>query len=143
MHEQDGELVHADVRSEPTDVWMKPIIATGIGIAVLGVAAHLICLWFFDWYKAESARDDPGLSALAAQERPKQKTPEPRLQTQEQQDLNRFRDEENARLNSYGWSDAKADRIHIPIKDALKLMANPEFARSRGIAVETKKGGGK
>lgn len=46
--------------------------------------------------------------------------PAPQLQTDPQEDLRKFRAEEEARLNSYGWVDRSKGIVHIPIDQAMK-----------------------
>ena len=44
------------------------------------------------------------------------------------------------RLRSYGWVDPQKDKVHLPIAEAMRLLADPEVARSRGIRVEPANG---
>lgn len=47
----------------------------------------------------------------------------PALQSSPRYDMATFRAQELARLNSAGWTDAAAGRVHIPIADAMRLIA--------------------
>lgn len=49
--------------------------------------------------------------------------PAPQLQTDPQEDLRKFRAEEEARLHSYGWVDRSKGIVHIPIDQAMKEVA--------------------
>jgi hypothetical protein len=49
--------------------------------------------------------------------------PEPRLQIQPQDDLEKLRATENAELNSYGWIDRKGGVVRIPVERAMQLIA--------------------
>jgi hypothetical protein len=53
--------------------------------------------------------------------------PAPRLQVSTRADMERFSAEEMHRLNSVGWVDRASGKVHIPISDAMHLVA------SRGI----------
>jgi hypothetical protein len=53
--------------------------------------------------------------------------PAPRLQVSTRADMERFYAEEMRRLNSVGWVDKASGKAHIPISDAMRLIA------SRGI----------
>jgi hypothetical protein len=55
--------------------------------------------------------------------------PEPRLETDERNELAEPRTEEEEHLNSYGWVDQPAGVVHIPIERAIQLVAE------RGLAV--------
>jgi hypothetical protein len=138
---------HANVSYEARDAWPRPVLLFGASVILLGVVAHFICLWMFDALRETTALHDPGLPALAAKERPQlpqdlEKIPPPRLQVEERLDLEKLRQAEDARLNSYGWADAKHDKVRIPIAEAMRLLANPEFAKDHGIRVEPAKNKG-
>jgi hypothetical protein len=49
--------------------------------------------------------------------------PEPRLEAEPGQQLQRLRSEEEKLLNSYGWVDQNAGIVHIPIDRAMDLLA--------------------
>lgn len=49
--------------------------------------------------------------------------PSPTLQIDPRQDLDKFRAEEETRLNSYGWVDRGKGIVHIPITQAMKNVA--------------------
>lgn len=48
--------------------------------------------------------------------------PMPRLQPNPIADLNKFRIAEEEELNSYGWINRKAGKIHIPIERAIDIL---------------------
>ena len=54
--------------------------------------------------------------------------PSPRLQPSPRVDMAAFRAEEMARLNSAGWQDKQAGTVHIPIDQALRLVAREGIA---------------
>jgi hypothetical protein len=126
---------NGQVDYEKTDASSKPVIWIGVGIIVLGLVAHVTCLWLFDVLKARSARRDPGLPPLAARERPKlpqqlDRIPEPRLQVDEAHDLDDLRRQEEKILNGRGWVDAKQGTVQIPIGEAMRLYV--EKAKAKG-----------
>ena len=49
--------------------------------------------------------------------------PQPRLESDERQEINDFRMQEEQTLNSYGWVDHSAGVVHIPIDRAMQLLA--------------------
>ena len=49
--------------------------------------------------------------------------PAPALQTNPQHDMQTFKTEEMARLNSVGWVDRTAGVVHIPIEQAMRAVA--------------------
>ena len=59
-------------------------------------------------------------------------------------DLERLRHDEDVRLNGYGWVDKQAGVVHIPIAEAMRLLADPKTAQAHGMRVDMpKKGGGR
>jgi hypothetical protein len=49
--------------------------------------------------------------------------PAPRLQSDQAADMQRFREAELARLNSFGWDDRAKGIGHIPVEDAMRRIA--------------------
>jgi hypothetical protein len=148
MSDQPNEPVHADVAYEKSEGQIKPAVVAGIAIFVLCLIAYGISLLTFDGFKASTAASDPKLSALAAKERPKlpqgiDKIPEPRLETREGDLVVDQLKKDEQQLKGYGWTDAKKGTVHIPIAEAMRLLADPETAKAKGIRVETSKGGAK
>jgi hypothetical protein len=52
-----------------------------------------------------------------------QRFPQPRLQANEPADLNKFRTQQEQILNSYGWVDQQSGIAHIPIEQAIDILA--------------------
>jgi hypothetical protein len=50
--------------------------------------------------------------------------PEPALQTDPQDDLKRFRFEQEKQLSEYQWVDRSQGLIRIPIEDAMRIIAS-------------------
>jgi hypothetical protein len=51
------------------------------------------------------------------------KFPQPRLETNETIEIDKFRLQEEQTLNSYGWVDQEAGVVRIPIDHAMELLA--------------------
>jgi hypothetical protein len=106
---------------EPTDWPLKPIAVTGVGLLVLLVISAFVLILAYPNTTSDVRRDlriDP---------------PGPRLQTDEQADLQRFRAGEEKRLNTYYWVDEPKGIVHVPIEQAMKqLVATgiPDFPRA-------------
>jgi hypothetical protein len=134
----ENKRENPEVRYEKSDARFGPIAALGVALAVLGLVIHFFVTGLLDYFQEEKAR--PLLSPLA-QERPRlpadiPKIPEPRLQQSETEDMKRLRDREETILNHYGWVDAKKGIVHIPIDDAIRILANPKTAKERGIRIQ-------
>lgn len=90
---------------------------------VAATVAIVFFLWrlYFVFVAQEAARQPPPpvLRPDAAQMAP----PRPLLQVQPYQDLAVFRAQEDALLGSYGWVDRDLGRVHIPIEEAMRIVA--------------------
>jgi hypothetical protein len=137
---------NASVRYQAEDARISPVILTGIALILLAIVVHAATAWMYIVFASqEDARQAP-MPPLVAEKRLKfprdlkaQRLPGPILQTNEALDLAKFRRAEEARLHSYGWVDAKSGRVHIPIAEAMKRLADPATAKAHGIRVEERK----
>ncbi len=91
-------------------------VALMAGAVVVQLAVWLIFLYFGRVADRAYPREYP-LAHVGAPLQP----PEPRLQTQPREDLKRLRAAEEETLESYGWVDAGAGIVHIPIERAMEL----------------------
>jgi hypothetical protein len=120
-----GETVPGADNTEPQheerDVRLRPLIISGIGLAILAGTALLAMVWLFDYLAGRQVpqADYPALRLEG--ERP---PPEPRLQVAPQRDIGVMRAEEQAILQSYGWVDRQAGIVRIPIAHAIDLLAD-------------------
>jgi hypothetical protein len=121
-----GAAGHEDadpgVAYEPTDWPLGPI-----GLIFLGTLALLVisCVVLIAAYR--SALPDVDREVRIA-------PPGPRLQTNPEADLARFRAEEARRLNTYYWIDKQKGIVHIPIEQAMQNLASagiPGFPKGK------------
>ncbi len=110
-----------EVAHEESDVNVRAIFGFGAALVALAVVVHLV-LWLLVNYYTKQAAAVPRDFPLSA-EYQKQQPPEPRLQTRPQQDLRDLRAREDELLNGYGWIDKNAGVAHIPIEEAMKIIA--------------------
>lgn len=100
-----------DIAYERSDWPIGTIFLILLGILILLVITPIVLLVVFP----RSASDvDRALTV---------ELPEPRLQTDPSEDLSKFRAKEEKRLNSYYWIDKNRGIVHIPIDEAMKLVA--------------------
>ena len=59
---------------------------------------------------------------MPAWQGPRELPPAPRLQIAPSVDLAEYRQKESERLNSYGWVDRPAGKVHIPIEQAIDAV---------------------
>jgi hypothetical protein len=105
---------------EERDVQLRPLIISGMSLAILA-GLSLLAMWLlFDYFAARRARLEVAPSPVfEARHLP----PEPRLQVSPQQDLRQMRAAETAILHSYGWVDRQGGTVRIPIERAIELLA--------------------
>ncbi len=101
---------------ETSDLKPRTILIFGIALSVTVLLCLAIANWMFHYFAA--VQSGPSLSPLAKQEAP----PGPHLQAQAPEDLRKFRAEEEATLNSYGWVNQQAGIVRIPIDRAMQLL---------------------
>jgi hypothetical protein len=111
-----------DVGFEKEDVNATSLIKFLLWLVVATVAIVFL-LWrlYFVFVAQEAARQPPPpiMKPTAAQMAPLP----PLLQEHPNRDLATFRAEEDALLRSYGWVDKELGRVHIPIEEAMRLVA--------------------
>ncbi|GAB2783448.1 hypothetical protein GCM10027040_06840 [Halomonas shantousis] len=60
----------------------------------------------------------------------------PRLQTSPEVDLATFNERVEARLHGVGWSDREAGRVHMPVEQAMQLLAERGLPEQGPLASE-------
>ena len=134
LHEE--HIQHAEITYERSDLSTHGVLLFLVGLAVAGVLIHIV-LWgmyaYLDKFQ-QSRQPLPNPLAEAHSQVPStaqtaQKFPQPRLQPDPVADLNNFRAREEQVLNSYGWVDKNAGVAHIPIEQAIEILA------ARGLPV--------
>jgi hypothetical protein len=139
-----GELAPHHQLYETADVNVGPIIRFGIALAVAGIVIHLVILGTYALLARSAKNAQPHLSALEEKDRvqlPKDLTaiPEPRLQVSDVGDLEAWRQQQRNKLKTYGWVDEKKGVVHIPIDQAIKILADPNQQAANGIVTSVKK----
>lgn len=97
---------------EPPDVATLTVLVTVAGF--LGFVALAITGLFF-YLRAEA----PG----ALKQGVEHQFPEPTLQKSPQADLGRFDTDQRKALSGYGWIDRQKGLVHIPIEEAMRIVA--------------------
>jgi hypothetical protein len=105
---------------EQRDANVRMIVWFAAGLIISAVVIHLAIAGLYKVFEKQyPSPDAPSRIALD----PKPIAPAPQLQTNAQVDLAKYEDEENKKLNSYGWVDRNAGVIRIPIDRAMDLVA--------------------
>jgi hypothetical protein len=133
-HEEGGELhfeqvSHHGVRFDPRDLGGRAILAFLI-VLILSTAVLCAIVWGYYDYHLKHLANEPLITGTqmiadtpATQPDPTKRFPQPVLQPDDVADLNKMRTNEELILNSYGWVDQKNGVAHIPIDQAMKVVA--------------------
>jgi hypothetical protein len=100
---------------ETSDLDARAVAWCGAGLAVMIAVIFFALRALFGYFNSRH----PAGAAAGRNSAP----PEPRLQVDPAGDLARFRERENAVINSYGWVDRTAGVVRIPIGRAMDIMA--------------------
>jgi hypothetical protein len=130
-HKHHHEPHHDDIGFEREDLGAKPVIGFIVSLVISGVLIYYV-IWgifhFLDAYDRKHQQVRTPLIQVESNTRDVrtqviQRFPEPRLEENERTELNGFRYGEEQELNSYGWVDKNAGVAHIPIEQAMQMIA--------------------
>lgn len=122
------ERQNGDRGYETRDVKGSLVFWSLASLAAVTVLSALGMAWMFSYLEGRPSPAERRRSPVA-QER--LLPPEPRLQALPPLDLEKFRAQEDARLNTYGWIDRDAGIAHIPVDRALELVAERGLPHGR------------
>ena len=112
---------------ELADVSVPALWHQALYLTIVCVAVWFAMMGMFKLFMNRLAAGDPPATVV---ERPAgELPPEPRLLTNEPQNLEQFRTQEAQRMQGYGYIDQGAGTVHLPIDKAKELLL------SRGLAV--------
>jgi hypothetical protein len=118
---------------ERRDIGVAGVIYFFLGLAAVTVAIHFLLGGFYDFLDKRTNSEQAPVSPLVTnvptdtrhipKNYPDKAFPDPRLETDERNQLNQIRLNEEQTLNSYGWVDEKSKTVRIPIERAMDLVA--------------------
>ncbi|MQA30874.1 MAG: hypothetical protein GEU82_13750 [Luteitalea sp.] len=117
----DAEADNRDVRHEESDVNIRAIFAFAIGLFVVALVVHIGVYFMFVLLSNRESRASAIRTYPLAIGQENRVPPEPRLQTNPQQDLRDLRAAEEQILNGYRWVDRNAGVVGIPVSEAMRL----------------------
>jgi hypothetical protein len=116
------KMRNAAVGYETSDASVRGVVWFLFILTVAGVLIHLVLAGMYKHFAGPNVslyEHRPTLETYSKQPQP----PGPRLQHDPVADKNLLFDQQEQRLNSYGWTDEKAGTAHIPIDRAMDLVA--------------------
>jgi hypothetical protein len=121
LHNADAE--NPDVVHEESDVNVSAILKYGAALLLAAALAQVFLWWLMGVYGRRHERAQTQVYPMAAGQQDRQ-PPEPRLQTDPQQDLRNLRTRQEDLLKGYGWVNKEAGVARIPIEDAMKIVVD-------------------
>jgi hypothetical protein len=118
-------------RHETTDADIGKIVRFGVGLFLTVLVSLIAMRAMFNYFVEHQGLGPPASPFENTRKLPPEDLP--RLQVAPPQDLNHYEDSQQEMLNGYGWVDAQAGVVHIPIEKAMDLLIE------RGLPVETGK----
>lgn len=126
------EVRHPDVSYDPRDL-NHHVVFLFLGSLAVSVFIVALVLWgaFRLWGGDQFAGHQSTNPIMTSNEQLKEiggdpaiSFPKPNLQPNPIADLNKFRIHEEERMNSYGWVDPAARKIHMPIERAIDILGD-------------------
>jgi 7-keto-8-aminopelargonate synthetase-like enzyme len=146
-HNPDQEPRHTDVSFEERDVQTGTIYGYLLALGLAVVASALICVYILRFTMNYAASTDapppPSRGALGKDFR--MMPPEPRLQgvpghqTDPQADLRQKNHDDSEANEKLEWIDRGGGIVQIPVKDAMKMIAEKGLPAGPAPAAEKKK----
>jgi hypothetical protein len=120
----EEHFVPESVGHETQDAEIRPIVYTGIGLALTAVAVGIFVYGIFKYLGGHAiATIQSNPMSVEDQQIP----PAPRLEEHPAIELQQLHADENRMLSTYGWIDQKAGVVHIPIDRAMELQLQRGF----------------
>ena len=98
----------------------------GTAIVITSIVLHAGLYWLYGAFRGNAAESGRVKKTQEQIEQPA--SGQPKLQVDPKAEINRFREDENRKLSTYGWVNKDNGIVHIPIDQAMKLVANGRLA---------------
>jgi hypothetical protein len=134
-HGEHGVGDNPQVSFERRDVDIVQITGFGIGL-LIAFMVSVVAMWgLFEYFKVREDKVNPPNPPAMMSEK-QTLPPAPRLQPEPIKELNQMHANEELLLNSYGWVDQANGVVHIPIDQAIDIVAK------KGLPVKVSAAGG-
>jgi hypothetical protein len=120
----EEHIVSNSIGHETRDAEIRPIVYTGIGLALMAAAVGIFVYGIFK-YLGGHAIATIQVNPMSVEDQ--QIPPAPRLEEHPAIGLQQLHAEEDRMLSTYGWVDKKTGVVHIPIDRAMDLMLQRGF----------------
>jgi hypothetical protein len=131
MTEHSKHSHNSDPGFERQDLKPWNVYVFLIGLAAAGIAVYFAIWGVYDFMGYYNRTHQPPASPMiqapadtrAVTSAEVKQFAQPRLETNERVEIDQFRLQEEQRLNSYGWVDQPGGAVHIPIEQAMQIVA--------------------
>ena len=117
-----SQLRNPSVSYEHSDASVRGVVWFLVMLTIAGFLIQLVLAGMYKYFAGPEVSLYLHQPAGEVYGKPPQ-PPEPRLQADPVADNNDMRENQDERLNTYGWIDQKAGLTHIPIERAMDLLA--------------------
>jgi hypothetical protein len=124
------ELTNKDVRFEHSDINVRRVLLTGLGVFLFFHICVGAVYFVFEHFKHVRAEQSMPPLPIAAHGLPE--PPEPRLQQAPRRDLREFEAGQSAELSRYHWVDRQKGTVAIPIDRAMDLLVQRGIPPEKG-----------
>jgi hypothetical protein len=136
-HYTDEEMHNEDIGYEHADVNIRTLLAFGAGLLMVVAVSAALMYGLFVLLEHQAEARDPQLAPHAVTGG----TPRgPRLLTNEPGNLRQFHQEEQGKLDGYGWMNQTQGIAHVPIEAAKKLVVEHGLPVRAGAADDRTEG---
>jgi hypothetical protein len=120
--EHGGSDNNPQVSFERGDINIVQITGFGIGL-LIACMVTVFAMWaLFEYFQQRENKVNPANPPAMMTEKPLL-PPSPRLQAEPTVELKQMHDDEDMLINGYGWVDASKGTVHIPIGQAIDMVA--------------------
>ena len=123
-HLQRSSLSESSVGHERRDADIRPIVLTGIGLALTVVVVGLIVYGTFQYLETHPAT---GVQSNPMAVFDSQIPPAPRIEEHPAIEIQQLHAQEEQTLSTYGWIDKKKRVVRIPLDRAMELQMERGF----------------
>ncbi len=120
----EEHLPYSSVGHEEHDAGVRPIVLTGIGLALAVVIVGFIVYGTFRYLTVQSAS---GVQSNPMAVLDSQIPPAPRIEEHPAIEVQQLRAQEEQTLSTYGWVDKNKGVVRIPLQRAMELQMERGF----------------
>ena len=110
------------------EIGVKGIVWSGVALVVVALVVHFLIWGLLRGFDKLDDRQDVPLTPIEAASPQPADFPEPRLQTHQELDLEKVREEEDLKLRKAGWVNRQQGVVRVPVDVAIDVIAK------RGVA---------